>query len=66
MKGEQTHPKDADGVPRAERRTIRLDHTEHAMKLPANEEDDKQVMRIPEVFKVGTLPLLDGEEDHDT
>ena len=35
------------------------------MKLPADEEDDEEVMSIPEVLEVGTFPFLHGEVDHD-
>jgi hypothetical protein len=62
---EDTHPKDTDGIPRAVRGTIWLDHAEHAVELPADEKDDKEMMRIPEAFEVGALPLLHGEVDHD-
>jgi hypothetical protein len=61
----KAHPEDTNTVPRAVRRTIWLDHAEHAMELPADEEDDKEVMGIPKVLEVGTFPFLPGEEDHD-
>lgn len=61
----QTHPKDTDGVPRAVRRTVGFDHAEHTMELPADEEDDEEVVGIPEVFKVGPPPLLPSKEDYD-
>jgi len=35
------------------------------MELPANEKYDKEMMRVPEVFKICALPFLDGEENHD-
>ena len=35
------------------------------MELPADEEDDEEVMSIPEVLKVGTSPFLRSEIDHD-
>ena len=35
------------------------------MELPHDEENDEQVMRIPEPLKVGTALLLPGEENHD-
>lgn len=35
------------------------------MELPADEEDDKEVMSVPKVLKVGAFPFLRGEEDHD-
>ena len=34
------------------------------MKLPADKEDDKEVMRVPEPLKVGTAPLLKSKEYH--
>jgi len=35
------------------------------MELPANEKYDKEMMRVPEVFKISALPFLEGEENHD-
>lgn len=35
------------------------------MELPADEENDEEVMSIPEMLKVGTSPLLRGIVDHD-
>jgi hypothetical protein len=35
------------------------------MELPADEENDEEVMGIPEVLEVGTFPFLHGEVDHD-
>ena len=60
-----THPEDTNAVPRTVRGTIWLDHAEHAMELPADEKDDKEMMRVPKVFEVGAPSLLNGEEDHD-
>jgi hypothetical protein len=60
-----THPEDTDTVPRTVRGTIRLDHAEHAMELPADEKDDEEMMGIPKAFKVGAFPFLHGEEDYD-
>jgi len=34
------------------------------MELPADEEDDEEVMSVPEVLEVGTSPFLRGEVDH--
>ena len=62
---EDTHPKDTDGVPGTVRGTIWLDHTEHAVELPADEKDDKEMMRVPETFEVRAPPFLSSEEDHD-
>lgn len=36
------------------------------MKLPADEEDDKEVMSIPKVLEIGTFPFLHCEIDHDS
>ena len=60
-----TYPEDTNAVPRTERGTIWLNHAEHAMELPADEKDDKEMMRVPKVFEVGAPSLLNGEEDHD-
>jgi hypothetical protein len=35
------------------------------MQLPADEEDDEEVMGIPEQLEVGTAPLLNGIPDDD-
>ncbi len=35
------------------------------MELPADEENDEEVMSIPEVLKVGMPPFLRGKVDHD-
>ena len=35
------------------------------MELPTDEEDDEEVMSIPEVLKVSASPFLRGEVDHD-
>lgn len=34
------------------------------MKLPTDEEDDEQMMRVPETFEMGTAAFLDREEHH--
>ncbi len=36
------------------------------MQLPVDEEDDEEVVRVPEPLEVGAATLLDGEPDHDT
>jgi hypothetical protein len=36
------------------------------MQLPADEEDNEEVVSIPEVLEVSTFPLLHGEVDHDS
>ena len=61
-----TYPEDTDGVERAVRGTIGLDHAEHAVELPVDEEDDEKVVGVPELLKVGTAALLHGVPDHDT
>ena len=66
MRQGQTHPEDADGIPGAVRRAVGFDHTEHTVELPADEEDDEEVVGIPERLKVGPAPLLYGIVDHDT
>lgn len=60
-----THPEHSNSIEGAVGRTIRLDHAKHAMKLPTNEEDNKEVMGVPETFKVSTAAFLYREEDHD-
>ena len=35
------------------------------MELPTDEENDEEVMSIPEALEVGTSPFLRGEVDHD-
>lgn len=35
------------------------------MELPADEKDNKEMMRIPEAFEVRAPPFLHGEVDHD-
>jgi hypothetical protein len=42
-----TYPEDSDGIERAVGRTVGLDHAEHAVELPVDEEDDEQVVRVP-------------------
>ena len=61
-----TDPKDTDRVERAVRGPVGLDHTEHAVKLPVDEEDDEQMVGVPEALKVGPAPLLDRKPDHDS
>ena len=36
------------------------------MELPVDEEDNEQVVGVPEPLKVGATTLLNGEPDHDT
>lgn len=60
-----TYPEDTDGVPRAERLAVGLDHAEHAVQLPVQEEDDEQVVRVPELLEVRATALLDRVPHHD-
>ena len=61
-----THPEDTNGVVRAVGRTVGLDHAEHTVELPVDEEHDEEVVRVPEPLEVGAATLLDREPDHDT
>lgn len=61
----KTYPEDTDRVVRAVRRPIRLDHAEHAVELPVDEEHDEQVMSVPEPFKAGTAAFLHRVPHHD-
>lgn len=36
------------------------------MKLPADEKEDEEVMRVPEALEVGAFPLLHGVVNHNT
>ena len=36
------------------------------MKLPVDEEDNKEMVRVPEALKVGPTPLLNRKPDHDS
>ena len=62
----QTHPEDTNRVVRAVRRPVRLDHAEHTVELPVDEEHDEEVVGVPEPLKVGAATLLDGKPNHDT
>lgn len=59
-----TDPKNSDVVEGAVGRSVRLNHTEHAVELPVDEENDKKVVRIPKPLEVSTTPLLDRKEYH--
>lgn len=59
------YPEDTNSVKRAVWRPVRLDHAEHSMKLPVDEEYDEQMVRIPEAFEVSTTTLLNREPNHD-
>lgn len=61
-----TYPEDTNGVERAERRPVGLNHAEHTVELPVDEEDDEEVVRVPEPLEVGTATLLNSEPDHDS
>jgi hypothetical protein len=60
-----THPEDTNGIPGTVRRAIWLYHAEHAMELPADKKHDKDTMVVPEVFKIGAPPFLEGKVNHD-
>ena len=60
----ETDPKDADGVVRAIGRPVGLDHAEHAVELPVDEEDEEQMVRVPEALKVRPTLLLRRKPDH--
>lgn len=49
-------PEDADAI--AERRKVGCDHTEGAVDGPEEEEDDEQVMGVPEALEVSTSRFL--------
>jgi hypothetical protein len=34
------------------------------VKLPVDEDDDEEMMRVPEALEMGPPPFLDGEPDH--
>ena len=64
-----THPENTNDIERAERATVGLDHAEHAVELPAEEENNEKMVGVPKLFKpsVGPSPvLLDGKVNHDT
>lgn len=61
-----TYPEDTNGIERAVRRPVGLDHAEHTMELPVDEEHNEKVVRIPEAFKVCTAALLHRVPDHNT
>lgn len=60
-----TYPKDTDTFKWAKRRSIWFDHAEHPVQLPADEENDEEVMRIPKPFEVDLALILTGKESHD-
>lgn len=41
-----------------------LDHAKHAVKLPVDEEDDEEVVSVPESLKVLLLVLVERGPDH--
>ena len=57
-------PKDAAAI--AKGRDVCLDHAERAVDGPENEENDEEVMQIPEALKIGTTRFLNRctEDDH--
>ena len=59
MEGKQrTYPEDTDTFKRAKRRSVWFDHAEHSVQLPADEENDEKVMRIPKPFEVDLALFL--------
>ena len=61
----RTYPEDTNRVPGAERRTVGLDHAEHTVQLPVEEEDEEQVVRVPEALKVRATRFLSSVPSHD-
>lgn len=55
-------PKDTDTI--AERRKVRLNHAERSVDRPENEEDDEQMVRIPEAFELRATMLLSSRPAH--
>ena len=53
-----------DARTKAERLCICLDHAESSMDGPENEEDDEEVMGVPESLKVDTLESVHRCDDH--
>lgn len=76
---EPVAPKDANGVVVAVGGPVGLDHAKHAMELPVDEKDNKEMVRVPvggemdrwmgsdspKALKVGATALLNCEKDHD-
>lgn len=65
--GEPISPKHADDVEAASA-VVGLDHAEHAVQLPADEEDDEEMVGVPKLFKPSVRAasaFLDGEPNHD-
>ena len=61
----RTYPEDTDGIVRAVRSAVGLNHAEHAVQLPVDEEDNKEVVGVPELLEVSTTAFLHGEPHHD-
>jgi hypothetical protein len=57
-------PENTNSVVRTVRRPIRLEHTEHSVELPVDEEDDEQVVGVPELFKVLSSLVLTSVPSH--
>jgi hypothetical protein len=53
-------PEDTDSI--AEGRKIRFDHAEGAVNGPKDEEDDEQMVGVPEALEVGSSCLFSGSE----
>lgn len=60
-----TYPEDTDSVVRTVGRAVRLDHTEHTVELPVDEEDNEQVVRVPEPLEVRAAAFLNREPNHE-
>lgn len=60
----KTNPKDTDGVERAVRWGVGFNHAEHAVELPVDEENNKEMVGVPETLKVSPTPLLHRKPDH--
>jgi hypothetical protein len=60
------HPEDTNGVERAVRWPVGLDHAEHAMQLPVDEEDNEEMVGVPESLKVLSSLFLSGSPSHST
>ena len=63
---EEAYPEDTDSVEGAVRGPVWLDHAEHDVELPVDEEDDEEMMGVPELFEICATFFLNGVPDHDT
>lgn len=55
-------PKDTDAI--AERCKVRLNHAKRSVDRPENEEDDEQMVRIPEAFELRATMFLSSRPAH--